>query len=577
MVGIPLFTLVDDETHEEIRLVDNHGEPCAVPSSQTWRDEDEQYVYGDGSTGRSPRIMRHELALACDFLPDAIRRRLERLRLERSRFHFTPGWGENSVLAWRPVHVDGTTLPSGDTWYDLTGEVALTNAGGANQVVWDSWSKQTGQVIEPDSSDTAPALVVETPYGAGQSIMAATNNRWSPDYPQAATAGTGASTAGWYKAGLNASQITFSHVSGGGPFTDAPDALRVTTTDDVASSRSIYQGPAWDSSHGDYLGYAFSGAGIMSATIYLKGRFPAGAEIKLQTVAVSGGAVVDADTLVLDSEIGDWQEICLNHYESDWSLYTPQVTIDLTTTTGEICDFTIGAQSLSMTQWRGGNSRWTEYASVSTGEEIASASISKPQNGSATMSFFVPEGANLPPESYMPLFRTGTRGTLSLRVNSGGTHYFYFQQDSSTNLYWYPDENLSSGVHAVSVSWGAGYLKAWHNGEELQSYSTAYNQDFTDDTAVYIGNGTYCPHPIIPLTFRIDGDQFRDEMPHIHAALMDGAALGTIVAARGRLYEITSIPSTPRMVEGATYWMGNLGLRQVDYNSDLEDVTTKEK
>jgi len=579
MAGIPLFTLVDDATHEEIRLVDHNDEPCAIPMQQGFRDEDERYSYGDGSEGRSPRVLRHEVSLACDFLPDAIRRRLVRLMADRSKFHFTPGWGENTAMAWRPVHVDGTTLPSGDTWYDLTGQVALTNTGGADQMVWDDWTTQKGRMIEPDSGDTAPALVVETPYGAGQALQGANTNRWTPDYPESATPGFGTGTAGWEKFGIGLGHITFTHVSDGFGVTACPDSLRVTVTNDVSASRGMIADALWNSADGDYEGFSFSGSRLLCTSFWIKGRFPAGNTVKFYKVAHSGGAATELDSVDLDEVYDGWTKINLHGYDADWSLYYPRVYIDLSSTNGEAADFQVAAMSISFGNNYLQSARWSEYGTTTTSETVLSGSIEKPQSGSATVSLYVPQGVEAASNWVSWLFALGgsaVAGTLRWR-ESGGSPSVQFMANSSYSINY--QKELTPGIHAVTVSWGTSYIALHLDGETVYEDSTATDKDFTflSDGVVGLGYSSYSPWPLIPLTFRLDADQHRDDVQHIHAALTDSVALGTITAARGRLYEITQLPNTPRMVDGATYWIGTLGLRQIDYLSDFEDVTTKEK
>jgi len=202
-----------------------------------------------------------------------------------------------------------------------------------------------------------------------------------------------------------------------------------------------------------------------------------------------------------------------------------------------------------------------------------------------TMSFYVPPGVEIPEyhRSIMASVGSPTSGSLRIDNDSGTTRVKFYMTNSITlpAITMSADAiiDLTEGVHAISASWGSGHTALYIDGACVfeNTGDTSFDMDFLDDGNIYIGFDSYGPWPFIPLTFRLDDNQHRDQIPNIHAALMDGSALGTVVAARGRLYEITSIPSTPRMVEGATYWMGNLGLRQVDYDRDNADITTKEK
>ena len=149
---IPLFTLVRNEFLEdtedldysgsstegkfrdEIKLIDGNGEPCAIPSKQGVEDLDYEYEYIDGSKGSINRVLRQKITLKCDFLTGETRRRLHQWKQDRAEVLFTPGYGDKTECAWRPVP-DSTDM-------DLTGRYtqAETNSSADAHFVWDDYT-----------------------------------------------------------------------------------------------------------------------------------------------------------------------------------------------------------------------------------------------------------------------------------------------------------------------------------------------------------------------------------------------------------------------------------------------------
>ena len=83
--------------------------------------------------------------------------------------------------------------------------------------------------------------------------------------------------------------------------------------------------------------------------------------------------------------------------------------------------------------------------------------------------------------------------------------------------------------------------------------------------------------PFQMLTWRLDRKVFTDiEIGQIHSQLTDPGSLGVIVPARGRVFEIKSIPSSPRVASEGTHWLGTLEIEQVEYNHNLADLMTQE-
>jgi hypothetical protein len=346
----------------------------------------------------------------------------------------------------------------------------------------------------------------------------------------------------------------------------------------VAAQRYLYARDLWDSTSGDYEGYSFAGAGIVSASVWVKGRFPAGAAVVFSRIAKSGGVETVIDTVDLD-DLGDgWQKVVVNGHDADWSLYVPQVKIDLASANGERADFLVGPMAAVYYGYFGSHCRWSGSGVATTGEAVVSSSISKPQTGSATISFYVPRDCVLPSSARSMMFSIDTvnSGHLRIYADSSGDTFARFYYGASSYIESAID--LTTGPHSVSVLWGTSYLAMAIDGVMAVESTAATDKDFEflADGAVSIGHASYSTWPLIPLTFRLDEDQHRSDAVDIQAALMDTVSLGTITAARGRKYEIQSLPSTPLIADGRTFWIGNLVLSQVAYSRDTEDITTKE-
>jgi hypothetical protein len=617
--GIPLFTLVRRDTigsnqptyydgeewvetaagdelnrREEIRLVDNTGEPCAMPIGQDFRDEDLRFDFTDGSVARTPRIQRHEITLGCDFLEDATRRRILRWKHDRADVEFTPGYGPATEAAWRPLVQNGALFmesgvaSTGETVYDLTGRHVVQNYGPSAIYVWDDWTDPNWPQMRqawPDNSVTysAPSAVVPTPYGAGQSLQNQIGNKWSPSSPGSATEGYGAGYAGWRKGGAKAADISFAWNEDGFGINEI-NTLRVTTTADTANAlqRYIDTGGMWNPSSGDYQGYTFTGDGTVSVGVWIRGRLPYGSTLTLS--ATTEGV---QDTVTFSGHEGTgWRRYSLHHSTTWSSSNFPIVRIDMPSTSyADRADFEIGPMMAGWCAACSFNVRWAKTSTSATYNDRIDISsgdtFTIPKAGSVTYQFYLPPGwwdHNTTTPHYLGLFEVGSvYGSSYLSFNSAGQARFSLNRNGASIVSSYMD--VATGPHALSFIWGTSYVALVLDGVIVaeDTDGSAADISFTTGTQrLRVGNLNYGAHPLIPLSMRIDHDELRDEMKHIHAALTDPVALGTIVAARARTYEIVAVPSVPRIVDGATYWSGNLVLRQVSYDHRYRDITSQE-
>jgi len=58
--------------------------------------------------------------------------------------------------------------------------------------------------------------------------------------------------------------------------------------------------------------------------------------------------------------------------------------------------------------------------------------------------------------------------------------------------------------------------------------------------------------------------------------ITDSIANAVAVAARGRAYRITRLPSTARNCQAGTHWIGMLGIEEHEYDTNLADVCSEE-
>jgi hypothetical protein len=168
----------------------------------------------------------------------------------------------------------------------------------------------------------------------------------------------------------------------------------------------------------------------------------------------------------------------------------------------------------------------------------------------------------------MYIVNTGSAESASLTWNDG--------TENQSQSFDYDLLNFG-GVNVASVVYSTKDIKYYINGTYIGEDSAEFGDLGVDD--LDIGNATSYGGSGIHglLTFRLDREKLTaDEVADLHKQLTDPGSLEVIVPARGRVFRIDSIPSTPRATSGGTHWIGTLVLEQVDYESSLEDLTSKE-
>jgi len=549
---------------DDVDLVTPGGEPAAMLASSSWIDSDVRYEYLSGGVGASHRRARHQIALAIDYLDNKTRSKLERWQRDRALVQFNPGYGRKSVIAYRPVEGAGIHYADGTSnLLDMTGLNWLGATGDStNTMVWDA----VNAVMRGPYAGSVPRRVIPTPFGAAQAFESAKTNRHRPGYPVTSTPGHGTTDAGWTKTGANSSDITFALVNTGSMafgHDDCPNSLHVTTSLASFRTRVVDASSQWNSSSGEHH-YSFSGTSRIGVSVWLRGRFSAGAEISF---GMSGG---DSETVSLgDLDLGQWTRVSLSAY-NNWTA-DPYLKIDLSTTVvGGNDDFFIGPTMVTSGVQR--SPEWAPYGDAVMSGAIAETGFTFPPAGSIFASFYLPIGADY---AYTSLIEYDSVSSGRLGFNATGQAVFVRANGASVT----GAVSLREGeVNTLAATWSSGQeVNLYCNGTNIGSSDISVNIAGTSCTLRIGGGSTYPCWPLAFLSCRVDANAHTgSEVAAIDASLRDPVANMVSVQARGRSYRIVQLPSTPRNQVGGAHWIGNLVLEEWEYDSNLADVTTAE-
>ncbi|RKZ11818.1 hypothetical protein DRQ53_15565 [bacterium] len=552
---------------DEVELVTPGGEVAVMPLAPKWIDQDVKYQYTNGGIGISGKRRRHQIALNVDYLGDEARGRLEQWVHDRALIYFNPGFGRYTDFAYRPLVGAGTTYADGTTTaYDLTGRYALTSEGTAeDNYYWDPWLR-----VMREWTATNSRRVVATPGGAGQSITRAVTNRHRPAYPMSLDPGNAVDGSGWTK-GDATGEITFSYEADAFGHDDMPGALRVVTDYAVGTFRSINCSSQWDSGH-----YTFTGGGLASVSIWVKGRFSASAGIRFSQ---DGG---DSAAQLFNEDCSEWRKYSLSVYSADWTTGLPELAIHLHAgVDGDSDNFLIGP---CVVNYEAGITPHTspEYGVYGTElgiSRVYSTSRAAPTSGMQICSFWWPEDVDL---YHCGLMQIGGDGG-TMHIVTGGTVLRWYRTDAE---YLSGEITPATGqICTVAAVWTSdGDMRIYFNGELIDFTSPSPIAGERECTigesagAAVVGYaGGYYAHPLLPLTCRIDRRAWTGaEMAQLDLSLRDPVCNLLSVQARGRKYRIVQLPSTPRNQQGGTAWTGQLVLEEHEYDSNLADLTTAE-
>ncbi len=586
-MGDALFTLVREDTldtteslnynaysatnsqRDEIQLVDDLGNPCAVPVGQPIKDLDVRHDYSDGSEGNTPILLGHQIALSVEWIDDATRRRLDAWRYDRARVLFTPGFGRHTELAWRPLASSGTTIS------DLTGKHTFDITGDATRnLVWDDISGM--DVMRGPETFTDKQRIIATPGGAGQVFERGHTNLASPDAPEPS------GSSGWTAAGTGSGTLTITasgvpaaynpHIFGPAQCYASAHVVGTATTDARMISRNFPLsgdgGP--------------TGEGTVNNAVWLKGRLPTDAYLAVWNVMGYIG------TVDLDGDYSDWTRVDLQADATNFGSGEVSLMVVMPgTADSQTCDFWVGPTVMT---WEASASRFsqpypqwqTEGAARTTDVLTTDANCQIPATGTIATSFYMPDWYE--PLDSMCMGLVGTKDSTPGRLycvaydNYTTLRAVYYFTDTTTVE---GDVSLVAGaLNTITVTWDQDSSQIYHNATIIGSRSTAayYEKAYeADEFRIGYNNLQRGAWPCIMNTVRIENEVWSaTRVANEHETLTNDVAIDTIVAARGRTYAIRSIPDQPVVVGGATYWRGMLVIEQVDYTSTLADLTSAE-
>lgn len=567
--------------HDEIRLVDPDGEPCAVPMTPGEDDIDYTYDYVTGAEGHSLRGTKVSQEFSIDYVEHVVWTWMKRWQRERARVWVGQNIGRNTLFSWQPRDLKAGYHNGGPAAYDLTGNHALTATFGAYLRYWDP----ARRLFLPKTSSNRTQLIL-TPAGAGLTTFQNVRNRMRPTYPESATMGGSAGDSGWLAAGADSAGLTPALVTNGFGQTDCPHSLRIVVTGAVTADRYLYASEIWDSGHADYAGYTFANSLTAVATVWLRGQLPDGATLNLGVV---GGTVTSRSLAGL--RLDGWTPVSVSHYTVAWDAGLPYLSIGCNSTTGAACEFEIGPTFVGQMSgysnmavapvWSDENGTDSGAAKVAT-----TAAIRLPGQGTIICSFWAPSDvadAWRGGESRMVLCGNSDL-TLHYSVSSAGTDTITLAGASPAATVSYTSATrgglgFAGKVNTVAVTWDNNGIKLYANGVLMVTDTSALPTVAGSSSALQIGNSVsgYGCAPLAICSLRVDeGAMTATEIAQVHTALTDPVALALTHTCAGRTFRIDRVPQTLRSAVGGSQVLGVLGLRQVDYDPFGVDPFLKE-
>jgi len=567
------------ERHDEIKLENPDGCPCAIPAPTGFDNIDYPLNFITGAIGHQTRVIRRNLSLSIDYITNEKARRLEHWMQQRAKVLVCPNYGRNTEFAFRPILMDGTTYLNGGTAYDLTGNHAIKHTQSSGTLLL--WDEAKRRFAKKPVSDVLQ--IFHTPGGAAVGAPRNIRNLMSPAYPKGAGSATGGTNSGWVKGGTDVAQITFTHNSGGFGHPDCPDSLKVAYTDDVSNLRHIEVKGLFDPGDGNYGGYTPTGGGDMVFCIWVRGQLPEDALILLT------GATGTTPRALGAKRFDGWTPLIITRNEADWSLSVPSLTLYLSSSDGVSGSFEIGptqCQQAGGGAYSGGG-YWTDSSSYAGTNDIETVSgVAMPEQGSLVTSFFVPDWLN---ETYALKANVAFFGTTSLDMrvikDYSGDQYIFVRDSAGGNESFNITTTsplLPGEINTAAFVWNGDVQSVYVNGVHVGDVDMATNKiDFgSSATAIRIGKDGSGHHayPGLILSVRVDeGAMTAGEVYNIHLALTDPIALQFAAIQRGRVYQITGIPQTIRSAAGGSHVLGMLQLKQVDFQHWLADPLNLEE
>ena len=566
--------------HDEVKLVDPDGTPCAWPRPISFVSKDPVYNYITGDTGRNARQLTRRITLDIDFFDAELHQRLEEWMHHRAKVLIAPGFGRETALAYRPVRIIADETEAGDDARDITGNELVKIEQPEDPYIWD---EATGAFL-PSAANTVPALnPLKTKYGAAYRHPGPQANRMYPTSPEGAEQGLGSGDgSGWTKAGTDSTQLLFTFATWADPFPDTTGFLRVAYSASASTSRFIEVEDIWTSGHADES-FLFTGSGTAVAIVWLRGQMPDGAKL----VFGSGAFVSEVDLAGMNFK--RWTPIKVAKKLLNWA--TDQATMRLELSSTVALGGTIEIGPVQVTYESGASAPASFYWNHQNAKESANAyavktqgSFHGPHVGTLFMSFFVPEDVD----------EVTAMGSQDIGLLAGGAEFIRITVgEASTNIIILTTGGIYSSIltgglvageiNTLAWTYGAGDQAMYHNGELIDTwdgstFKTSPPFQLGDSAAAFgvDATGNTCS-PVKLLSARVDaGAWSASDVKNNHLALVDPIAVAVARACRGRVFRIVSIPGTVRSGYGTSQITGQLVLEQVEYLHHLADPLNEE-
>lgn len=575
--------------HDEIRLVDPSGVPCAIPAEPRYEDRDFRYGYITADRGWSVRQLGRTIILNVDYIDASIHQRLEEWMQQRARVLLNPGFGRHTMLAYRPTRMIYDDFENGDPARDLTGNHLVRCQQPETPLCWD---EATGAFLKAAAAP-APAVFHRTPGGAAWAAPKPRANRMYPPQPQSATWGVGAGTAGWQRWGVDAAtDLTATHHTDAG-HPDFTSYIRVAYAERVCTNtRALGVQSVWTLGDPDFV-YQFLTSSAAAACIWLRGRAPDACTFSFGPVA---GPLQTID--IGGMNMPQWTPFFVALHNTNWSAQQPTMKLSFDSVTGQSGSLDVGAVQVThdssayapMGPWW--NPAGAAPATVPFALETASAFSGPVGCATVHFAFYVPSwyysSIAAPCDSGL-IGDDGTRFGLTLRKGASGTSYIRLMTRAGATLYDWNSSSVASllnagAINTVTVTFAPEGAVVYVNGALFahQPAAATYRlapPGFDGSTRIrlgtdYYGNGCW---PLKLLHARLDSDTWSaDDVMNAHLANVDPIALAVERASRGRVYRITGIPGTMRGGYGPSHVVGQIVLEQVDYLHHYADPFNEE-
>lgn len=567
--------------HDEIVLASPDGEPAAMFGDYSEDDLDYAYDYSSGASGYSLRGSRMTLTLPIDFISGALARKLERWKRERAAVWLCPGFGQNTVFAWRAADIAGTAFLNGPTATDLTGQHNLTAVTSQYTRIWHHETR----TFLPKTT-TNRTQIISTPYGAGMVSTVGSLNRMVPTYPKSATLSSAPAASGWTTGGVHAADITAAFVPTGFGLPDCPASLRVSVAGRITSDRYLAVSDQFAVGATNFAGHTFVNGLAIGVTVWLKGRFTDGAALVMSSVY----GTLSASHSLAGVRLDGWTPISLSFMPTELATGTLYLAIGLSSSDSNICQFEIGPTMVSQ------NAGWSTtpvsafWSPITTGGSVplntsltTALDLRLPGQGTIICSYFAPSdyAASWRAASATHILCGNAEVSVKvIRASSGAEQVIITSGTGITEYTAAAGAIIQPGMaNTVAFTWNSDGVKLYVNGvlvmTDLDAPPLLSGNSSTWRIATCVAQ--YPIYPLAVLTCRIDeGAMTASEIADEHVMLTDPGANHLAVAVRGRQFRVVEVPMMVRGAYGGAQVFGPLVLEQCDYQHHFADPWNKE-